>query len=137
MVTTKMWKSLETISNRVPRGILNFNSKFPNKLQKTTQFSHMAIPFLFFFLFTAPTLPICIIVKLLTTTSLPIHLYAIHIAMMVIFSCGIILSIVLLYTVFGNEDAFFLHFNRIATFQIKTFGKQGCFGVLKKFDISA
>jgi len=126
MVTTKIWKSLETISGLVPRGIFDFTIDFPSKLQKTNQFSHRAYPYLIFFILNATSIPICNLVKLLTT-SLPLHLYAIHIAMLVIITCAIILCFVLLYTVFGNEDVFFLHFNRITTFQIKSLlGKYSC-----------
>jgi len=124
MITNKMWKALETFFLLVPPGLVNFSSSVLPQLKKSNQYLVWAIRYFLIFVPNAAALPIYTLLKLLTI-NLPLHMFAIHIAMLVITLCVSLFSYVFLYTVFGNHDGFFLHFNRVSIFQVKSslFGK--------------
>jgi len=95
----------------VPPGVLNFTSSVPVQLKKSNRYFIWAIRYFVFFVPHAATLSIYALLKLLTI-DLPLHLFATHIAMLVLTTCASLFSYVFIYTVFGNNDAFFLHFKQ-------------------------
>jgi len=122
MITNKMWKSLETICHLVPRGLINFIPSVPVQLQKSRGYSYWTIRYFVFFIPNAAAIPICTLYRLLTI-SLPLHLFAIHVAALVTSTCATLLSYIFVYTVLGHHDSFFIHFNRVSRFQLNFFGK--------------
>jgi len=133
MVTKKVWKSLETFCHVVPLGVVYFTSSIPVYLKKSNRYFFRAIRYFVFFVPNAAALTIHALLKLLTI-DLRLHLFSIHIAMLMLTTCASLFSYVFLYTVFGNNDAFFLHFNRLSSFQVKsTFGKTFHLHLIKLF----